>query len=327
MEPKNFIKMSAVVLIMLYSGFLFQFIQDKCAPIEKVHSNNLSDSTISIPASFYEYMTNDDLNDIAYIFENQEEASLFCEQLHKIETEYNFSELTGDAVLIDKTLADLYRTGVYTEEWYSQHAYLLAFRIQLRRYMTADLYGTYDFPELNKTGSSSVLQPDDMRFRLISYDDLVGGSMRASESFIQFKNSSGKIIFEPFKSIFDPSIDRKKFAESSPYSGPLFYALNKIKKDKSYYLTMSIGKGSGLIYWDALDIFTFSEDKITFHKELYPADIMTQYESPSGLIFPLEFCHDSVYDPDLEYGIIYDSLSYSLMVRLPDSLPFHFKLK
>ncbi|MEG0994022.1 MAG: hypothetical protein RR303_03195 [Bacteroidales bacterium] len=225
-----------------------------------------------IPAYFIEKATEMDKHE-EEIIGMDEEREAYCRVLRTLMDEFDLANETFDTLRIDNQLAEIYSYTSYTYDSSALCAIMRAFRTQLNRFMKRKESFDFSFPNLSER--ISMLESSDHRFRLISFDDALGGTMRFYQTYLQYPDETGTINFVPFDLPYE---------EGAPVGANSYYwYLGELYEDAPYYVLISRGQGSTQLSWYIVNVVSFENGEFTYHDDFFPKEIKERFGSEDGM--------------------------------------------
>lgn len=182
---------------------------------------------------------------------------------------------------IDSALSCLYDSLAYH---FANELYLDRFNSALQKYLDDTLTYKNTFMELKQR--ISILQAPDNAFRIYSYDDCMGGTMRSYKSYIQYRDSSERIRHNPLGSEYQ-----------------YFYDVKPVEiKGKEYYLLFSCLRYSSNGLARNIQIGSFENGMMKYHNEFFPKE----YRDSTNMI---------TIDNIAQFDLRYDSASRTILFK------------
>lgn len=182
---------------------------------------------------------------------------------------------------IDSALSCLYDSLAYH---FANELYLDRFDSALQKYLDDTLTYKNTFMELKQR--ISILKAPDNAFRIYSYDDCMGGTMRSYKSYIQYRDSSERIRHNSLGSEYQ-----------------YFYDVKPVEiKGKGYYLLFSSLRYSGSGLARNIQIGSFENGMMKYHNEFFPKE----YRDSTNMI---------TIDNIVHFDLRYDSASKAILFK------------
>lgn len=182
---------------------------------------------------------------------------------------------------IDSTLSCLYDSLAYHS---TNELYLDRFDSALQKYLDDTLTYKNTFMELKQR--ISILQTLDNAFRIYSYDDCMGGTMRSYKSYIQYRDSSERIRHNSLGNEYQ-----------------YFYDVKPIEiKGKEYYILFSCLRYSANGLARNIQIGSFENGMMKCHNEFFPKE----YRDSTDMI---------TIDNIVQFDLRYDSASKTISFK------------
>lgn len=182
---------------------------------------------------------------------------------------------------IDSALSCLYDSLTYHS---ANELYFDRFDAALQKYLNDTLTYKNTFTELKQR--VSILQAPDNAFRIYSYDDCMGGTMRSYKSYIQYRDSSERIRHNSLGNEYQ-----------------YFYDVKPVEiKGMDYYLLFSCLRYSGNGLTRNIQIGSFENGMMKYHNEFFPKE----YRDSTKMI---------TIDNIDQFDLLYDSVSKTISFK------------
>ena len=163
-----------------------------------------------------------------------------------------------DEKYLDSRLYNLYHDGIRADCGADYPAGMKRFEKELVDIIERRKLDIAQMPLLSKTISINT-SPDDL-LTIYSFDDFTGGTMRFYQSYCQLRDRNGIKLINLGDSI-----------ESFSFGSSFYYDIDTVTLNKErYYLLFSYYQSSSLYFMNFLEVVSFKDGEIKYHKEFFP---------------------------------------------------------